>query len=283
MSGISSTSPSRPPTSRPQRPPPHAVQHGHGPGGTRQQHAPSISGTAAQGQTLTVTSAGTWSNSPSFQLRVAGLPRRHCSASPTSTNSTSYTVTAADVAGGYRIRVEVTGIQRRRIRRGRLADDRRGDRRAREHRGSHDHGHGGGRNVDRGARHLDEQPHQLHLPVAVVHGLVGLHVHRDQRRDGPDVCRPGGQRRARLRGPGDGIEHQRSGSRRDLRGAHPASTGEHRPSGVHRDDRGGSGPDGIHRHVEQRPDGVRLPMAALLRLSAGVQPPSPAPPPRRTR
>jgi hypothetical protein len=71
--------------------------------------APSISGTAAQGQTLTVTSPGTWSNSPTFTYAWQDCTGSSCSASPTSTNSTSYTVTAADAAGGFSIRVAVTG------------------------------------------------------------------------------------------------------------------------------------------------------------------------------
>ena len=70
---------------------------------------PTISGTAAQGQTLTVTSSGTWSNSPSFSYAWQDCKSGTCSASPTSTNSTSYAVTAADATGGFAIRVEVTG------------------------------------------------------------------------------------------------------------------------------------------------------------------------------
>jgi Bacterial Ig-like domain (group 3) len=72
--------------------------------------APSISGTtAAQGQALTVTSPGTWSNSPSFTYVWEDCSGGTCNPSATSTNSTSYTVTAADAAGGYGIRVAVTG------------------------------------------------------------------------------------------------------------------------------------------------------------------------------
>ncbi len=70
---------------------------------------PTISGTAAQGQTLTVTSSGTWSNSPSFGYVWQDCKSGTCSASPTSTNSTSYAVSAADATGGFAIRVEVTG------------------------------------------------------------------------------------------------------------------------------------------------------------------------------
>ncbi len=69
---------------------------------------PSISGTPAQGQPLTA-SPGTWSNSPSFSYVWQDCLGGNCNASPTSTDSTSYTVTAADVAGGFAIRVEVTG------------------------------------------------------------------------------------------------------------------------------------------------------------------------------
>ena len=69
---------------------------------------PTISGTPAQGQPLTA-SPGTWSNSPSFSYVWQDCLGGSCSASPTSTNSTSYTVTAADAAGGFAIRVEVTG------------------------------------------------------------------------------------------------------------------------------------------------------------------------------
>lgn len=69
---------------------------------------PTISGTAAQGQTLTA-SPGTWSNGPSFTYVWQDCAGSTCSASPTSTNSTTYTVTAADAAGGFGIRVAVTG------------------------------------------------------------------------------------------------------------------------------------------------------------------------------
>ena len=70
--------------------------------------SPSITGTAAQGQTLTA-SEGVWTNSPTlFSYVWQDCLSTTCSPSPTSTNSTTYAVTAADVAGGYAIRVEVT-------------------------------------------------------------------------------------------------------------------------------------------------------------------------------
>ena len=68
----------------------------------------SFSGTAAQGQTLTA-DPGIWTNNPNFSYAWQDCDVNSCSPSPTSTNSNTYTVTAADAAGGYAIRVEVTG------------------------------------------------------------------------------------------------------------------------------------------------------------------------------
>ncbi len=64
-------------------------------------------GTPAQGQTLTA-DHGTWTNNPTYSYVWQDCSGGTCTASPSSTNSASYTVTAADVAGGSTIRVEVT-------------------------------------------------------------------------------------------------------------------------------------------------------------------------------
>jgi fibronectin-binding autotransporter adhesin len=69
---------------------------------------PSISGTAAQGQALTA-NPGSWANSPTFSYAWQDCLGSTCNPSPTSTNSTTYTVTAADAVAGFAIRVAVTG------------------------------------------------------------------------------------------------------------------------------------------------------------------------------
>ncbi len=67
---------------------------------------PVISGTPQQGQTISVNSPGTWTNSPTAYSYVWQDCSSACVQSSTSSDSSLYTVTAADI--GSRIRVQVT-------------------------------------------------------------------------------------------------------------------------------------------------------------------------------
>ena len=180
-----------------------------------------ITGTAAQGQTLTA-SEGAWTNSPTlFSYVWQDCLSTTCSASPTSTNSTTYAVTAADVAGGYAIRVEVDRVQCRRIRHSRLIDDRRGRRDCPLTLRSHDHRHGGRRDIDRTCTALGRtvpRPYTYQWLSCTASSATTCTA--ISRRDGPDVRRSARPATDTATRSGDRVEHQRdrTARRRDRHG-----------------------------------------------------------------
>ena len=138
---------------------------------------PTISGSPAQGQTLTA-NPGTWSGTPAptFAYQWLRCPPSGGAADGSdcppidSATAATYVVAAGDV--GFRLRVRVTGVEQRRRRApGGLERDGGGHDpgRAPEHRAADDH------RVDRGRGEADRHPgdvdryrHRVRLPVVTV-------------------------------------------------------------------------------------------------------------------
>ena len=172
--------------------------------------APTITGTARVGETLTAQN-GTWTNSPTafqYQWQRCNASGAACANVAGATQKT-YLLTPAD--SGRTMRVRVTGINADgAVNRALCADGRRdAERGSAEHGTADDRRRARGRpGADRRGRDVDEHADVVCVPVAALRHRRDL-VRRRRRRDRQDVRRACGRRRLPASGRGDRAQRKR--------------------------------------------------------------------------